>query len=609
MLRRTLASAALCAVLFAADLVLLTLFLNAELSLRQELAALSIALFMPYALGWTLLLLGLGGLGLLFRFWPRSLRPPLEGLPWFTSFALTTVLALLALYALNLEAYRTSVPQAAERALAAVAWCLSGCALLLVAVGVDALLRPHRTRGVSAALVVLATAASLIVPLAARPKPAAPQPPASLPSEPLRPLRRVVLVGLDGLSPEFVRDAAARGRLPALARLMRRGASAPLANFEPSEAPPLWTSVVTGRLPRDHGVKSFSTYRLRGSKAVYELLPKGAFVSVLERAGLVFRAPVTAAARRRRALWSAANAFGIHAGVVRLWATHPAEPIQGFMLSNYFHIVRASQAPAAALHPPELLEQVLARAVSPREVERTLISRFVDLSVDTADAFDWRTELVDRALAPDLTYQRAADVLRGAYDPPFFAITFHGLDVVGHAFMRYARPRDFGNVGDAEIRRYGAVIERYAAFVSEWIGELERGLRADEVLFVVSCYGMRPLPHWRSVLHAVLGAATPSGSHAGAPHGFLIAAGSGIKPGAVVESASILDVAPTVLYLMGLPIGRDMEGRVLGELLDEESARRQPVTFIPSYESLARRPPPLAGEPPDLDLPPIPDPH
>jgi len=67
----------------------------------------------------------------------------------------------------------------------------------------------------------------------------------------------------------------------------------------------------------------------------------------------------------------------------------------------------------------------------------------------------------------------------------------------------------------------------------------------------------------------------------------------------------VLDVAPTLLYLMGLPVARDMEGRVLTEILEPSFARDHPVTFIPSYESLAVTPA-AAGAPLD-DLPPLPE--
>jgi predicted AlkP superfamily phosphohydrolase/phosphomutase len=609
MILRTLASAALAASVLAADLVVLTLFLNPGASLSRDAWGLLVALFLPYATTGTAALALLAALGATLRFWPAHARRPVESLPWFTSLALVATSVAAALFWLNLVSYSHAIPEEFVRSLAAAAAAVTGSALVLLAVGVDALAFPTRGRGFSAALVVIASAAAVALPLALRPVAAGPRRPLPLATETIQPVRRIVLVGIDGLSPDHVHDAVASGRLPVLTRLLRRGAYGPLATVQPTEGPPVWTTIFTGRFPRDHGVKSLATYRLRGSARVYELLPKGAAVGLLERAGLVTRSQVSAAARRRPALWNALNAFGIPAGVVRFWGTSPPERIQGFMLSDSFYYwwrADPSRAPGT-LHPPDLLPEVLARAVAPDEVDRALVSRFVDLSVELpSDRVPWRSALVERALAPDLTYARAGAVLRKAYDPPFFATYFYGLDVVGHVFTRFARPERFGDVRPPEARRYGQVLDRYLEQVDAWIGDL---LPADrpaegEILLVVSGYGMEPVSLWRRLASGLLGETGMTGTHAGAPDGLIVAYGDGIRPGALVRKASVLDVAPTILYLMGLPVARDMEGRVLTEMLDEDFVRSHPVSFIPSYQSLAVTP--VTG-PPDAPLPPLPE--
>lgn len=53
--------------------------------------------------------------------------------------------------------------------------------------------------------------------------------------------------------------------------------------------------------------------------------------------------------------------------------------------------------------------------------------------------------------------------------------------------------------------------------------------------------------------------------------------GPGIRPGVDVPDARIIDVAPTVLHLMGLPVQRDMDGRVLEEALTETFAEANPI--------------------------------
>jgi hypothetical protein len=109
---------------------------------------------------------------------------------------------------------------------------------------------------------------------------------------------------------------------------------------------------------------------------------------------------------------------------------------------------------------------------------------------------------------------------------------------------------------------------------------------------------------WRRVLAGLAGGTAASGTHAGAPDGVLLAVGDGIRAGAVLQDASVLDVAPTILYLMGLPVARDMEGRVLTEIIEEEFTRAHHLSFVPSYDAVAgAEAPPLALS----DLPPLPE--
>ena len=199
--------------------------------------------------------------------------------------------------------------------------------------------------------------------------------------------------------------------MPAFARLARRGAFGPLATLQPTEGPPLWTTMMTGRLPRDHGILSASTYRLRGSGSDWALLPKGALVGGLERLSLASRRPVASTSRRRRALWNVLDAIGVPAGLVRVWGTHPPETIRGFVLSPYFHLLRGDPARAAdALFPRDLLPEVAARAVSARDLDPALLADLAQVPAPPASPLDDPAieKLAREALAPDLTYARAA---------------------------------------------------------------------------------------------------------------------------------------------------------------------------------------------------------
>jgi predicted AlkP superfamily phosphohydrolase/phosphomutase len=66
--------------------------------------------------------------------------------------------------------------------------------------------------------------------------------------------------------------------------------------------------------------------------------------------------------------------------------------------------------------------------------------------------------------------------------------------------------------------------------------------------------------------------------------GVFVAAGPGIRQGAQIEGARIVDVAPTVLYALGLPIPEDMDGRPLLEIFHEDYQEAHPVRYAPSQE-------------------------
>jgi hypothetical protein len=601
--RRIVRSAAQSAAIGAASACALVLLLNPAARLRSESAALAVCLFLPWTLAGTLALSSLTALAGLARGRLRGRSPIVAGQPYFAAFNFVVLVVLAALYWHNLVAYRDAIAAEAAAALAASAVVVTAAAVLLLAVGLDQAVFPQHRRSAAAVLAVLAPAAAVVLPLALRPAPAARPEPPPVRLEAGAPARRVIVVGIDGLSMAELAGDPASARVPALARLARRGASGALASVRPGEGAAIWTTLMTGTLPREHGIRSAYSYRLRLSSFDWTLLPKAALVGTLERVGLASRRPVGSTARTRRALWNVLDAFGIHSGLVRVWGTQPPETIRGFVVSPYFHLLRQDRERAAStLHPTHLLAEAAARAVDPSGVDPLLTDA---LAPGVARAERPLRRLTEEALAPDLTYQRVADVLRAAYDPSFLVVSFQGYDTAGHSFYRYAHPEAFGNVDPADARRYGAVLDGYAGLLARWVADLEKGLRPGEVLLVVSGHGLQPTPLWSRLLGVFTGAEVGDATHAAAPAGLFVAVGDGIRPGTIVEGASVLDVAPTLLYLMGLPVPRDMPGRVLAEIVSPGFAAANALTFIPSYESLAVAP---AGQGAPLDdLPPLPE--
>lgn len=64
------------------------------------------------------------------------------------------------------------------------------------------------------------------------------------------------------------------------------------------------------------------------------------------------------------------------------------------------------------------------------------------------------------------------------------------------------------------------------------------------------------------------------------PYGLLVASGQNIIQRKTVEGANIMDIAPTILYLLGQSIPHDMDGKVLLDIIDEDFKANNPVSYI-----------------------------
>lgn len=62
------------------------------------------------------------------------------------------------------------------------------------------------------------------------------------------------------------------------------------------------------------------------------------------------------------------------------------------------------------------------------------------------------------------------------------------------------------------------------------------------------------------------------------PNGILLMRGKGIRPGRKIDGAQIMDLAPTILYTMGLPVPTDMDGKVLESAYQESVLLEKPIS-------------------------------
>jgi predicted AlkP superfamily phosphohydrolase/phosphomutase len=388
-----------------------------------------------------------------------------------------------------------------------------------------------------------------------------------------------VLVLLEGASLEYLWPRAIEGRFPSLGRVLDRGAAIDLATLRPTQPEPVWTAAATGKYPPKNGVPSSGTYYVRSRAHAVELLPDYCLAHALVRFGIVRSEPQTSAAWRARPVWDILASRGITSGVVRWAATYPARPVRGFLISDRLHLVSTSLlrlADESLAYPADVLPYARAAFST-----AAAITEVAPLPLESSDGV--LEEPQHQPTRWDRTYGRLARDLAAARQPQFLAIRYTGIDAIGHVYLRYAMPRAFGNVPDEEIQQHGGVMDRYYSLLDEEIGAALASLGPDDLLLVVSGFGMEPVTLPKRLLARVLGDPRMSGTHERAPDGFLLAYGAAVRSGKLRRGA-IVDLTPTILYFLGLPVGRDMDGFARADLFVREFSDNRPIVFIPSYD-------------------------
>jgi predicted AlkP superfamily phosphohydrolase/phosphomutase len=127
------------------------------------------------------------------------------------------------------------------------------------------------------------------------------------------------------------------------------------------------------------------------------------------------------------------------------------------------------------------------------------------------------------------------------------------------------------------------VLDQYYALIDAEIGLVIRRLEAGDLLLVVSGFGMEPTALGKRVLARVLGRPDVTGTHEAAPDGFLMAYGTNVASGSFARG-TILDLAPTILYYMGVDVGKDMDGFARTDLFLPNYVLDHPVKYVASHE-------------------------
>jgi predicted AlkP superfamily phosphohydrolase/phosphomutase/tetratricopeptide (TPR) repeat protein len=352
---------------------------------------------------------------------------------------------------------------------------------------------------------------------------------------------RVLLIGWDAADWKVIRPLLAAGQMPNLARLIAAGVSGNVATIYPVLSPMLWTSIATGKRAYKHGIHGFS-----------EPLPDGSGVR-----------PITLLSRKTKAIWNILNQTGHRSIVVGWWPSHPAEPINGVMVSNHFphrggNPDESSPLLAGSVHPQGLAASLADLRVGPMELSGDFIRLFVPEYEKVDQAKDKRLHALGRIIAETMSIHAVATELLETQPWDFAAIYYNAIDHFGHGFMSYHPPR-LPRVTEKDFDIYQHVIANAYRYHDAMLGALLAFADENTTVILMSDHGFHPDHQRANYIPAE--AAGPAIEHR--HFGILCLKGPRICVNEQLFGAGLLDLCPTLLTLFGLPPGKDMDGKVL----------------------------------------------
>ncbi len=372
-------------------------------------------------------------------------------------------------------------------------------------------------------------------------------------------MKKLLLVGWDAADWKVIDPLLAKGEMPVLASILAGGVRGNLATIQPPFSPMVWTSIATGVRPVKHGILGFM-----------EPAPDGLSVR-----------PVTNLGRRTKAIWNILHQKGRRSIVAGWWPSHPAEPIHGAMVSDLFPLKGEQPAgapmPPGTVYPPSIAARLAEMRVHPSELTGEILSMFAPRWAEVDQEKDRSVNDLAGIIAETVSMHCAATELMATEEWDLAAIFYAGIDHFSHRFMSYhaGKPRR-KNDSTAEI--FAPVVENAYRYHDTMLGRLLQLAGPECGLILISDHGF----HSDALLPDYIPAenAGPAVEHRS--FGIFCMRAPGVRQGEQIFGASVLDVTPTALHLLGIPVGLDMDGKVLLNAFGDE----RPVETVESWEAI-----------------------
>ncbi len=298
----------------------------------------------------------------------------------------------------------------------------------------------------------------------------------------VRKTRPVIFIGLDGADWQLLDQYIAGGTMPNLARIVTSGSRGILETEHPPLSPLVWTTMMTGRGPLEHGILDFTRFNPQSHD----------------------KEPITSDERAVPSIWNMLTAGGKSVAVFGLWATYAAEPVHGVNVSDrlFTFLYSDPQRPQGVTYPATR-EPWAARGVAAaeRQVDGARMRSYLPSISDgevaalatSTNPYGDPPAALRRILVETEIYRSLALDLLATGMPDLTLVYLQGTDSIGHVFAPFAPPRQPA-ISESDFNRYSAVPQKYFAEIDALLGQfLAIAEREHAILMIASDHGF----YWR----------------------------------------------------------------------------------------------------------------
>lgn len=375
---------------------------------------------------------------------------------------------------------------------------------------------------------------------------------------------KLLLIGWDAADWNIIWPLIAEGKMPALKKLIENGVYGNMSTMSPPYSPMLWTTVATGKTPDKHGILGF-----------IEVTPDAKSVR-----------PVTTTSRKTRAIWNIFHNQGLKSNLVGWWPSFPVEPIDGYVISDRFqktHRDPKKQSPMSefVIHPWAKKDEFKNLRMFPFEITEAHLYPFVPRAHDVDQDNHKGLSAIAKIISENTSVHNAATKLLRTTEWDFMAVYYDLIDHFCHSFMKYNPPK-LPSIDETNYDIFKDAVKGAYIFQDMMLERKMQLIDSNTTVIVMSDHGFESGS--KRILNMPKVQAAPSLEHR--QFGIFVASGPNIKKNQKVFGMGLIDVAPTILHHFGLPVGKDMDGKVIQDIFEQihppkyiESWDREPGDF------------------------------